>query len=70
MPLLMVVGAKQPDRTPSDFIARAKANPKEMTFASGGTGSGTQIGASIFLRRAGLDVLHAPYKGNAAAMAV
>jgi tripartite-type tricarboxylate transporter receptor subunit TctC len=68
MPLLMVVGAQQPDQTISEFIARAKANPGKMSFASGGTGSGPHIGAAIFLRRAGLDVLHVPYKGNATAM--
>jgi tripartite-type tricarboxylate transporter receptor subunit TctC len=68
MPLLMVVGADQPDQTLTDFIARAKANPGKMSFASGGTGSGPHIGAAIFLRRAGLDLLHVPYKGNATAM--
>lgn len=68
MPLLMVQGAGQPDKTLADFIARARANPKSMSYASGGTGSGPHIGAALFLRRAGVDILHVPYKGNAAAM--
>jgi len=68
MPLLMVVGAQQPDQTLQDFIARAKANPNKLSYGSGGTGSGPHVGAALFLRRAGLDVMHVPYKGNSAAM--
>lgn len=68
LPFLLVVNAQSPDRTLSDFIARGKADPKKMSFASGGVGTPPHIGAAIFLQQAGLDLMHVPYKGNAAAM--
>jgi tripartite-type tricarboxylate transporter receptor subunit TctC len=67
-PLLMVVGSKQPDKTLEEFIARAKANPRDMSYASAGVGTTTHVGAAMFLQRTGLSLLHVPYKGNGAAM--
>ncbi len=67
-PLIMVVGAGQPDKTLADFITRAKAKPGAMSYASAGVGTATHIGAAIFLRQSGLDLMHVPYKGNGAAM--
>ena len=63
-PFLMVVGASQPDRTVGDFIARAKANPGKLSYASAGTGTVPHFAAERFLRQAGIRVLHVPYKGN------
>ena len=67
-PLLMVVGARQPDKTLPEFIARAKASPDKLSYASAGVGTTTHIGAAMFLQQTGLDLLHVPYKGNGAAM--
>jgi len=66
--VLMVTGASRPDKTLADFIARAKANPGKMTYASAGVGTTTHIGAALFLKQAGLNLLHVPYKGNGTAM--
>lgn len=67
-PVLMVVGAKQPDRALADFVARAKANPGKLSYGSAGVGTTTHVGAALYLQAAGLDLLHVPYKGNGAAM--
>jgi tripartite-type tricarboxylate transporter receptor subunit TctC len=67
-PVLMLVGADTQYRTLQDFVASAKANPGQLTYASAGVGSTTHLGAALFLRQAGLQVLHVPYRGNAAAM--
>ncbi|HSV83386.1 MAG TPA: tripartite tricarboxylate transporter substrate binding protein [Ramlibacter sp.] len=67
-PLLMVVAADQPDKTLQDFMARARANPAKLSYASAGVGTTTHIGAAMFLQQAGLNMLHVPYKGNGAAM--
>lgn len=67
-PLLMVVGASQPDKTLADFISRSKANPNKQSYASAGVGTTTHVGAAMFLQQAGLQLLHVPYKGNGAAM--
>jgi tripartite-type tricarboxylate transporter receptor subunit TctC len=68
-PVLMVEATSQPDRTLADFIARAKANPDKLSYASAGVGTTTHVGAALFLQQAGLKLLHVPYKGNGAAMA-
>ncbi|MFJ1259418.1 Bug family tripartite tricarboxylate transporter substrate binding protein [Cupriavidus sp. CuC1] len=67
-PFVLVVGPQQPDKTLAGFMARAKANPKTLSYASGGVGTPSHIAAAIFLQQTGLDVLHVPYKGNAAAI--
>ena len=67
-PLLMVVGSGQPEKTLADFIARAKSNSSAMNYASAGVGTTTHVGAAMFLQQAGLNLMHVPYKGNAAAM--
>jgi tripartite-type tricarboxylate transporter receptor subunit TctC len=68
-PFLMVVGAGQPDRTLADFVARAKANPGKLSYASAGTGTVPHFASERFLRQVGIKVLHIPYKGNAPAAA-
>lgn len=68
-PWLMVVGNNQRIKTVQEFIARAKARPEEMSYASGGEGGGSHLAASAFLHRAGLNILHVPYKGNGPARA-
>ena len=65
-PMIMEVGAEQPDRTVADFIARAKAN--KLSYASAGTGGPPHVAAALFLQTVGLDVMHVPYRGNAAAL--
>lgn len=67
-PLLMVEGMDQPDKTLADFVARAKAAPDKLAYASAGVGTTTHLGAALFLQQAGLKLMHVPYKGNGAAM--
>ena len=61
-------GAGQPDKTLVDFVARAKASPNKISYASAGVGTGTHLAAASFLKQAGVDILHIPYKGNGPAM--
>jgi tripartite-type tricarboxylate transporter receptor subunit TctC len=67
-PLVMIVGAGQPDKSLKDFVNRAKASPNKLTYGSAGVGSTTHLGAAMFMRESGLSLLHVPYKGNGAAM--
>ena len=67
-PMLILVGANQPDKTVADFVDRAKAHPDQVTYASAGVGSPPHLGAAIFLYKAGVNITHVPYKGNGAAM--
>jgi len=65
-PLVMSVGAEQPDRTLADFVARAKSH--KLTYATGSVGGPTHIAAAMFIQAAGLDVALVPYKGAGLAM--
>lgn len=68
-PFLVLVGADQPDKTLGDFIARAKASPGKLSYASAGMGTTTHIAAAMFAQQAGLSMLHIPYKGSGGAYA-
>ncbi|AHG64117.1 putative Bug-like extracytoplasmic solute binding receptor, TTT family [Advenella mimigardefordensis DPN7] len=67
-PLLMVTSGSGPYKTLADFVKRASTNPGKMSYASGGVGTTTQIGAALFIKQAGLDLLHIPYNGNGPAI--
>ena len=68
-PLVMVSATSHPDKTLAELIARAKANPNKLTFASGGEGTTTHAAAIMLLQGAGIRMVHVPYRGTGAAMA-
>jgi tripartite-type tricarboxylate transporter receptor subunit TctC len=45
------------------FVAHAKANPGKLSFGSVGSGSGSHLAMADIMARAGLDMLHVPYRG-------
>lgn len=51
-------------RTVQDFIAKVKAAPGKYNFASTGNGTGTHLAFAEFVHRAGLNMVHVPYKGG------
>ena len=51
-----------------DFIAKIKANPGKYNFASTGNGTGTHLAFAQFVKMAGLDMVHVPYKGGPEAL--
>jgi len=48
-----------------EFVAYAKANPGKLSYASAGVGNQTQLQAELFKSRAGIEVVHVPYKSGA-----
>jgi len=52
-----------PVNTAAEFIAYARARPRELNYASVGVGSGTHLAAVLFTTAAGLEMSHVPYKG-------
>jgi tripartite-type tricarboxylate transporter receptor subunit TctC len=52
-----------------DLIAYAKKNPGKLTFASSGVGSAQHLAGEDFKLRAGVDMLHVPFKGTGDALA-
>jgi tripartite-type tricarboxylate transporter receptor subunit TctC len=67
-PFVMMVRSDLPAKTTKEFSDYAKAQPGKLTFASGGNATISRLSASLFLMRAGLDLVHVPYRGGAPAM--
>jgi tripartite-type tricarboxylate transporter receptor subunit TctC len=55
-------------KTVQEFVAKVKAEPGKYNFASTGNGTGTHLAFAEFNTRAGLDMVHVPYKGGPDAM--
>jgi tripartite-type tricarboxylate transporter receptor subunit TctC len=51
-----------------DFIAKVKAAPGKYNYASTGNGTGTHLAFAEFNAKAGLDMVHVPYKGGPEAL--
>lgn len=51
-----------------DFIAKIKASPGKYNFASTGNGTGTHLAFAQFVKMAGLEMVHVPYKGGPEAL--
>src|SRR5262249_30343452 len=64
---VMVVPPSLPVKTVAEFIAHAKANPGQLSYASSGNGTSVHMSAELFKMMAGLDMVHVPYRGAAAA---
>jgi tripartite-type tricarboxylate transporter receptor subunit TctC len=67
-PQVLVVTATFPPRTVKDFIALAKARPREIAFGSAGFGTQTHLATENLIYNTGIDVLHVPYKGESLAL--
>src|SRR5438105_848887 len=52
-----------------EFIDKVKANPGKYNYASTGNGTGTHLAFAEFVSRAGLEMVHVPYKGGPEALA-
>jgi tripartite-type tricarboxylate transporter receptor subunit TctC len=65
---VMVVSPSFPARTIPEFIAFAKANPGKINMASAGTGNASHVSGELFKMLAGIDMVHVPYRGGAAAL--
>ena len=65
---VMVTSPTLPTRDLKGFIALLKANPGKFSYASSGAGTALHLGVELFKQKAGVDILHVPYRGTAAAM--
>src|SRR4030095_5440241 len=54
--------------TLAEFVALAKKKPGSVDFASTGAGSASHLAGELFNQRAGIDMVHVPYKGGAPAL--
>jgi len=56
-----------PARTLAEFVAAAKARPGQLTVGTQGNATAGHLGLAAFSRAAGIEVVHVPYRGGAAA---
>src|SRR6516164_8915580 len=66
-PNLMVVAPSLPVGTVAEFIDYAKAHPGQLSMASSGVGASPHLTGEYFKSMAGIDLVHVPYRGSAAA---
>jgi tripartite-type tricarboxylate transporter receptor subunit TctC len=67
-PLVMEVHPSVPAKTVPEFIAYAEANPGKINMASPGIGTTPHLAGELFKMRAGVDMVHVPYRGGGPAL--
>jgi tripartite-type tricarboxylate transporter receptor subunit TctC len=68
VPNIFVVPPNAPYKTVQEFVDYARKNPGKLTYASYGAGSAAHLIGELLKARAGIDLLHVPYKGGAPAL--
>ena len=66
--LLLVANPSVPANSVKELIALAKAKPGSLNYGSPGAGSPHHLAMEMFKQRAGIDIVHVPYKGVAPAV--
>jgi tripartite-type tricarboxylate transporter receptor subunit TctC len=61
---ILVVNPAVPASTVPELVAYAQANPGKVNFSSGGIGVLPHLIAEMFKVRAGIDIVHVPYRGG------
>jgi tripartite-type tricarboxylate transporter receptor subunit TctC len=64
----LVVNAKVPIKTVTEFVAYTRAQPHGFAYAEGGAGSISHLAMALFLNRAGVKGTNVSYKGNVLAL--
>lgn len=67
-PSVLCVNVDLPVRSFADYVAMAKANPGGVQYGSGGNGTMNHLIGQLFMRAAGIEIVHVPYRGSAPAM--
>jgi tripartite-type tricarboxylate transporter receptor subunit TctC len=67
-PSVLCVNVDLPVRTLADYVAMAKARPGGVQYGSGGNGTMNHLVGQLFMRAAGIELVHVPYRGSAPAM--
>ncbi len=64
---MLIVNPEVPANSVGELIRYAKANPGKLNFASAGNGTTSHLAGELFKTMAGIDIVHVPYRGGAAA---
>jgi tripartite-type tricarboxylate transporter receptor subunit TctC len=66
-PHILIVAPDFAAKNVAELIAKAKAEPGRLSFASSGVGNSDHLCGELFNLMAGLQAIHVPYKGGAPA---
>jgi tripartite-type tricarboxylate transporter receptor subunit TctC len=69
VPNMVVVNADVPARNIAEFVALAKSQPGKLNYGSAGSGTAHHLIGEMFNLKAGVKLVHVPYKGSAPAVA-
>ena len=67
LPYALVVNSNSGINSLEEFLARARAKPGELTYASIGNGTTGHLLVSMLMQQTGIKLNHIPYKGSAQA---
>jgi tripartite-type tricarboxylate transporter receptor subunit TctC len=65
---LLVGNINFPAKSVKELIALARQQPGNVRYSTAGVGNGQHLAGALFAEKAGLDLLHVPYKGGGPAM--
>jgi len=65
---ILVVHPSVPANSVKELIALARSRPGQLTFGSAGNGTPPHLAGELFKLRAGVNILHVPYKGTPLAL--
>ncbi|AKQ54111.1 Bug family tripartite tricarboxylate transporter substrate binding protein [Bordetella hinzii] len=68
VPQFLVTRADFPANNLKELIDYVKKHPGQLNYGSGGTGLTNHLTMEMFKRQAGLNIMHVPYRGAAAAL--
>ena len=68
LPLVMEVTLSLPATTVPEFIAYAKANPRQINMGTGGAGGPDHASGELLQLMTGIKMTHVPYRGTAPAL--
>lgn len=67
-PFLLVTQADSKYRTAADLLMAARATPRAVAYGSAGIGSTHHLAGELLSKMAKVDMLHVPYRGDAASL--
>jgi len=68
-PFLLVVRADSPYRSLAEMLAAARADARGVSYGSAGIGSTHHLAGELLVKSANVELLHVPYRGDAASVA-
>jgi tripartite-type tricarboxylate transporter receptor subunit TctC len=68
VPLFLITNPSAPYKSVQQFVDWVKKNPGKANYASGSSGSTTNLAMKLFMKQAGINALEIPYKGSGPAL--